>query len=46
VFVKQLELILINHIDVIRQAFHCAVGHEKIKSLDGVLFGNFNVDHG
>jgi hypothetical protein len=46
VLVKKLDLLLVDQINIIRQAFHRAVGHEQIKSLDGMLFGNFNVDHG
>ncbi len=46
VFVKPLELILINHVDVIRQAYNGAIGHEKIKSLDRVFFSYFDMEPG
>jgi hypothetical protein len=46
VFVKQLELVLINHVDIIRQAFNGAIGHEKIKPLGIMLFSYFDIDHG
>jgi hypothetical protein len=46
VLVKEFELVLINHIDIVRQAFNGAIGHEKIKSLDRMFFSYFDIDHG
>jgi hypothetical protein len=44
-FVKQLELVLINHINVIRQTFNGAVGHEQIKPFGIMLFSYVDISH-